>query len=69
MIRIMVGSLVETCVKQDSGAVERMLKARDRRAAGRTAPGQGLSLVEIFYGDLPSLDEIKRRKGLTFTAY
>lgn len=50
MVRNMVGTLVEvglgrTSVEQFKG----ILEARDRRQAGRTAPGQGLCLVRVNY--------------------
>lgn len=53
MVRNIVGTLVE--VGRGSLGVEEMgtiLEARDRAAAGPTAPAQGLFLVGVEYGDL-----------------
>jgi len=50
MVRTMVGTLVEIGLgKRDIGDVERILKSRDRRQAGRTAPACGLTLVRVYY--------------------
>ncbi len=50
MVRNMVGTLVAVgrhkTIPQD---VKRILKARDRREAGMTAPPQGLFLAKVFY--------------------
>jgi tRNA pseudouridine38-40 synthase len=52
MVRNLVGTLVEigrgTLTPED---VPRILKARERSAAGPTAPPQGLFLVSVEYGD------------------
>ena len=48
MVRIMVGTLVEVGMgRQDPDAIPGMLTARDRRAAGPTAPPHGLYLQWI----------------------
>jgi tRNA pseudouridine38-40 synthase len=50
MVRIIVGTLTE--VGQGRRSVEdvqKILEAKDRRLAGRTAPPQGLVLVEVIY--------------------
>ena len=44
MVRIIVGTLVDA-----PGQVAEILAGKDRTRAGRTAPGQGLELVEVFY--------------------
>jgi tRNA pseudouridine38-40 synthase len=50
MVRIIVGTCVEVGRGALApGAMAGILAARDRRAAGRTAPAQGLFLVQIFY--------------------
>jgi tRNA pseudouridine38-40 synthase len=50
MVRNIVGTLVEVGHGARSPAdVERILKGRDRRLAGVTAPPQGLYLLEVLY--------------------
>jgi tRNA pseudouridine38-40 synthase len=50
MVRNIVGTLVEVGHAARSPAdVERILKGRDRRLAGVTAPPQGLYLLEVLY--------------------
>ena len=50
MVRIIVGTLVEVGRgKLPAGRVREILAGRDRRAAGPTAPAQGLYLVEVRY--------------------
>jgi tRNA pseudouridine38-40 synthase len=59
MVRTMVGTLVDIGLgKHQPAAIDTMLEARDRRAAGRTAPAQGLTLVRVFYEDDPTSFEI-----------
>ena len=57
MVRIMVGTLIEVAEgKLAPLDVPKILAAKDRRAAGMTAPPDGLYLSRIFYPDgiLPS---------------
>jgi len=50
MVRILVGTMVEIGdEKLNSRAMHKILAARDRAAAGATAPAQGLFLVAIEY--------------------
>jgi len=50
MVRNMVGTLVEVGRGAlQPGDIDRILKARDRKAAGPTAPAQGLCLVRVIY--------------------
>ena len=50
MARNIVGTLVEVGLGRFSpDAVKRMLRSRDRTTAGRTAPPQGLYLVQVYY--------------------
>ena len=63
MLRIMVGTLVDVATfRKAPGTVATLLGERDRRLASRTAPAQGLSLVEVFYANLPDLAELRRRQ-------
>ncbi len=50
MVRNMVGTLIDVGLGKTSvNDMKRILKAKDRRKAGRTAPAQGLCLVKINY--------------------
>jgi len=50
MVRNMVGTLVDVGLgKMKAEDVRRILKAKDRRRAGRTAPARGLCLVKVNY--------------------
>lgn len=48
MVRNMVGTLVEVGLgKRKTADLRKIIKAQDRRQAGRTAPAQGLCLVRV----------------------
>jgi tRNA pseudouridine38-40 synthase len=50
MVRSLVGTMVEIGLgKRHPGELSDLLKSRDRRLAGPTAPAQGLFLVEVIY--------------------
>lgn len=50
MARNIVGTLVEIGMGRfDAEEMKKILRSKDRRAAGRTAPAQGLYLVEVHY--------------------
>lgn len=48
MVRILVGTMVEVGRRRKEPAwIEEVLRARDRRVAGPTAPAKGLTLLEV----------------------
>jgi tRNA pseudouridine38-40 synthase len=50
MVRIVVGTLVDVgCGIRPPAWAAEALAARDRRAAGQTAPASGLTLVSVQY--------------------
>jgi tRNA pseudouridine38-40 synthase len=50
MVRVIVGTLLDVGAgRREPGDVAAMLAVRDRRAAGFTAPAQGLCLTEVVY--------------------
>ena len=50
MVRNIVGTLVEVgSHKREVASIPTLLKTKNRKAAGPTAPAEGLYLVEIFY--------------------
>ena len=50
MVRIIVGTLVDVGRgKMESGTINKIIMACDRRSAGRTAPPYGLYLMEVSY--------------------
>ena len=54
MVRIMAGTLLQVAFGRFSPEdMERILAARDRAAAGPTAPAKGLFLNRVFYDGLP----------------
>jgi tRNA pseudouridine38-40 synthase len=50
MVRNLVGTLLEVSAgRRGGGEMAAILDARDRRAAGVTAPPEGLTLVRVLY--------------------
>ncbi len=49
MVRNLVGTFVETATRLHPDAIPKILAARNRSAAGPTAPARGLFLVEVEY--------------------
>lgn len=50
MVRIIAGTLIEVGAGRISASeIPDIIKGRDRRKAGRTAPAHGLYLVQVFY--------------------
>ncbi len=51
MVRSIAGTLIDVGRgRLPEGTVRRMLRRKDRRLAGTTAPGKGLALVRVTYG-------------------
>lgn len=52
MVRIITGTLVEAGLgKRDPEEIPEIIEAKNRQAAGHTAPPYGLYLAEVYYGD------------------
>ena len=50
MVRILVGTLLDVGTgKIQVEDLEKIIKAKDRKLAGKTVPAQGLYLVEVYY--------------------
>jgi tRNA pseudouridine38-40 synthase len=59
MVRNIAGSLAEVGrAKRSAQWVTEVLAARDRTLAGVTAPPQGLTLLEVLYGDGPRTEDL-----------
>ena len=57
MVRIMAGTLLAMETGQRaSGSIPAILEARDRSAAGKTAPACGLYLHRVFYEDREDIE-------------
>jgi tRNA pseudouridine38-40 synthase len=62
MVRNIVGTLLEVGQgRRAPGELQEVLAARDRAAAGPTAPARGLTLVEVRYGIPRNPEELERR--------
>ena len=58
MVRVMAGTLLAIeAGKREDGSIPSILDARDRKAAGQTAPACGLYLHEVFYENDKALFE------------
>lgn len=67
MVRIIVGTLVSIAARRlPTGSIPQILSAKSRIAAAQTAPACGLSLVEIFYDDIPTMQEIVQKSQQGF---
>jgi tRNA pseudouridine38-40 synthase len=63
MVRNIAGTLYDVGIgKRTPESVGELLKARDRKLAGKTAPPEGLVLWEVYYGAIPRPG--RRLKGL-----
>ena len=67
MVRTMVGTLVDVGLgKRSPESIPEVLAAKDRQAAGMTAPALGLSLVQIFYAGRLSVAELRAQLSAGF---
>ncbi len=67
MVRSVVGTLVEIGLgKRSPTEIKEILLAKDRKAAGQTAPAQGLSLLRIFYALTERIPEPMVSSGSEF---
>lgn len=59
MVRILTGTLIEVGLgKRSAGEMTQILEAKNRQAAGVTAPAQGLCLMQVMYEKDGSMKEI-----------
>jgi tRNA pseudouridine38-40 synthase len=59
MVRIIVGTMVDVAnLKIPLIQLPSILANRERNDAGKTAPGKGLTLVDIFYGSPKRIDQL-----------
>jgi tRNA pseudouridine38-40 synthase len=62
MVRNIVGTLLQVGQgRRAPGSLREVLAARDRAAAGPTAPARGLTLVEVRYGIPRNPEELERQ--------
>ena len=67
MVRNITGTLVDLGLgKIEIDDIPGIFVQKDRRAAGRTAPARGLSLVKIYFGDPPQDIDVKRGEVFGF---
>ena len=58
MVRILAGTLIEIGGgKREASDMKKILDARDRNAAGPTAPAQGLTMLEIEFEEDPGMPD------------
>ena len=70
MVRIIAGTLIEIATGDlPAESLPGILQARSRDAAGITAPARGLTLVEIFYDEIPPIKELIAKASRGFTMY
>jgi tRNA pseudouridine38-40 synthase len=71
-LKQMVRNIVGTLIAVGKGTmtpdqIPQVLAAKDRRAAGMTAPGGGLCLVRVFYGNDLTVDALLEQAGNGYT--
>ncbi len=70
MVRIIAGTLVEIATgKREGDSLGAILQAKDRAASGRTAPAKGLTLVEVFYEDIPAIAALIDKANRGFVSF
>ncbi|MEZ4742435.1 MAG: tRNA pseudouridine(38-40) synthase TruA [Bdellovibrionota bacterium] len=58
MVRIIVGTLIDISCGKLETPIDLIINRQDRRLAGITAPGKGLTLVKVFYNDVAKIDAL-----------
>ncbi len=68
MVRNLAGTAVEVGLgKRSPDEISGILEAKDRTKAGQTAPAQGLSLVKVFYDQIPTVESLATQASQGFT--
>ena len=68
MVRNLVGTAVEIALgKYEADEISGIFAAKDRTKAGQTAPALGLSLVKVFYDQIPTVETLVAQASQGYT--